>query len=82
LRGSSPVSLGAWDELLEVGARLRDSGVGAGELSGMSAADTLAALQARTDALGAAVRAYWTPSACVSRAATTSAIRAPSSCPR
>jgi len=59
LRGSSPVSLGAWDELLEVGARLRDSGVGPASYPGMSAADTLAALRARTDALGAAVRAYF-----------------------
>jgi rifampicin phosphotransferase len=59
LKGSSRVSLGASDELAEVGARLREAAVDASNFQGMSAADTLAALKARCDALGAAVRAYF-----------------------
>ena len=59
LKGSSPVSLGAPDELAEIGARLREAGVDASIFDGMTAADTLSALKARRDALGAAVRAYF-----------------------
>lgn len=58
LRGSSRVSLGAYDELLEVGARLRESGVDPSEFNAMSAGAALAALKDRPDALGVAVRAY------------------------
>ncbi len=59
LKGSSRVSIGAPDELAEVGTRLREAGVDASNFKGMSAADTVAALKARPDALGAAVRAYF-----------------------
>ena len=58
LRGSSPVSLGAHDELLEVGARLRESDVDPSKFQAVSAGEALAALKGRPDALGAAVRAY------------------------
>ncbi len=58
LRGSSRVSLGARDELSEVGARLRESGVEPANFAGSGAGDTLAALRNRSDALGAAVRVY------------------------
>ena len=58
LRGSSRVSLGSLDELSEVGARLRDSGVGPATFNGTSATEVLAALRDRSDALGAAVRVY------------------------
>jgi pyruvate,water dikinase len=59
LKGSSRVSLGAHDELLEVGARLRESGLEPSSFQGQSAAAVLAALKGRPDALGAAVRAYF-----------------------
>src|SRR5207244_7608506 len=58
LRGSSRVSLGAHDELLEVGARLRQAGVEPSAFQAMSAGDALAALKGRPDAVGVAVRAY------------------------
>jgi pyruvate,water dikinase len=58
LKGSSRVSLGAHDELQEVGARLREAGVDASQFRGVSAGEALEALKARNDALGAAVRAY------------------------
>jgi pyruvate,water dikinase len=58
LRGSSRVSLGAHDEVLEVGARLRDTHVEPSTFQGTSAGKALAALKDRPDALGASVRAY------------------------
>lgn len=58
LRGSSRVSLGAHDELIQAGARLAEAGVEPAGFAGVSAADTLAALRERPDAVGAAVRAY------------------------
>lgn len=58
LKGSTRVSLGAQDELLEVGARLREFNVSPAQFEGQSAAATLAALKGRPDALGAAVRVY------------------------
>ena len=58
LKGSTRVSLGAQDELAEVGARLREFNVDASQFKGQSAGMTLAALKGRPDALGAAVRAY------------------------
>ena len=58
LKGSTQVSLGAHDELLEVGARLREFNVEPSHFQGQSAGATLAALKDRPDALGAAVRAY------------------------
>jgi phosphohistidine swiveling domain-containing protein len=59
LKGSSPVSLGALDELRQVGAALAEAGVGAKDYPGLSASDTLTALRQRDDAVGAAVRAYF-----------------------
>lgn len=58
LRGSSRVSLGAHDELREVGTRLNESGTGPTSFPGAMASDTLDALRSRDDALGAAVRTY------------------------
>lgn len=58
LKGSSQVSLGAHDELMQVGAQLKQAGVGPSTFAGVSAAEALAALRDRQDALGAAVRAY------------------------
>ncbi|MEO5617537.1 MAG: hypothetical protein ABIS67_07175, partial [Candidatus Eisenbacteria bacterium] len=58
LKGSSPVSLGAHEELMQVGAALKQTGVGPAAFSGAGARDTLDALCAREDGLGAATRAY------------------------
>jgi pyruvate,water dikinase len=59
LKGSSQVSLGAHEEVREVGARLKEFGVGPESFAGTSAADTIAALKRRPDPLGAAVRSYF-----------------------
>jgi len=58
LKGSSRISLGAQDELAQVGARLREAGVGPSDFTGTSAGDIITALGQRRDALGTAVRAY------------------------
>ena len=58
LKGSSKVSLGVHDELIAVGARLREAGIDLSNSQGAEAAATLDALRSRGDALGAAVRAY------------------------
>jgi len=58
LKGTSKVSIGAYAELLEVGAALTSSGIGPKDFEGQPAKETLAALKQRQDRLGSAVRAY------------------------
>jgi pyruvate,water dikinase len=57
-KGTTPVSLGAYEQLLDVGAAVRESGVGPGDYAGMTHKEALTALSARQDRLGGAVRAY------------------------
>ena len=58
LKGSSPVSLGAKDELGRLARALSDAGLGAQDFAGESADETLDRLKGRNDAIGEAARAY------------------------
>ena len=58
LQGSSPVSLGATDELDRLTGALSDAGLGAHRFAGVSASEALDRLEGRDDAVGEAARAY------------------------
>ncbi|MBI4472799.1 MAG: hypothetical protein HY646_09040 [Acidobacteria bacterium] len=58
LKGSSQVSLGAHEELLQVGAALNELALGSKDFSGLSPQETLDALQKHNPRLGNAVRNY------------------------
>ncbi len=58
LKGSSPVSLGAKDELDRLGRAISDAAIGAKDFGGEPADQTLASLMERDDAVGEATRAY------------------------
>ena len=58
LKGSSPVSLGARDELGRLAQAVSDAGLGAQDFAGESADETLDRLKQRDDAVGVAARAY------------------------
>ena len=58
LKGSSPVSLGARDELGRLAHAMSDAGLGAKDSAGESAEETLDSLKGRDDAVGEAARAY------------------------
>ena len=58
LKGSSPVSLGAKDELGRLAHAMSDAGLGAKDFAGESAEETLEQLKRRDDAVGEAARAY------------------------
>ena len=58
LQGRSPISLGAFDEMLQLGAALRATGVEPSRYAGLSAGATIEALRSRPDELGAATRGF------------------------
>ena len=59
LKGSSPVSLGAKDEVSRLAHAISDAGLGAKDFAGESAEETLDRLKGRDDAVGEAARAYF-----------------------
>jgi pyruvate,water dikinase len=58
LKGSTPVSLGAHEELVKIGTALNEAGLDSTDFPGLSALETLNTLQQRQDRVGIAVRAY------------------------
>ena len=58
LKGSSPVSLGAKDEVSRLAHAMSDAALGAKDFAGESAEETLDRLKGRDDAVGEAARAY------------------------
>ncbi len=58
LKGSSPVSLGATDELSRLAHAISDAALGAEDIGGESAEEALDLLAGRDDAVGEATRAY------------------------
>jgi pyruvate,water dikinase len=57
LKGSSPVSVGAQEELRSVATDLSEAGLGANDFSGLPAQDALDSLAGRDDAVGTSTRA-------------------------
>ena len=58
LKGSSPVSLGVWDELGLLAHVISDAALGPDDFDGEAAQATLDRLEGRDDAVGEATRAY------------------------
>ena len=58
LKGASPVSIGAMEELDNLAQAMSAAGVGPADFEGVAAKETLNRLQARDDAVGEATRVY------------------------